>query len=294
MISAAGRATALSLGNEAVQGYAVKGDVAGLVKAGLSKDDALELLRTKVHFDVFPPTITGGSPNGTTAGAARVAKQAGQRPVGRQSPVFMGGESALKLSELRAVADANPSKIVAGDNFSEGRHSYFWRSADGAKVGDSIHFGKDPTPGATCVELDPTERFAKFRCLTNDERTELSAPRRGSTPSAVAPGGTVRAKGSYDWEKVVVTPKGGEPLTLATRNSPFVDEADRLDYLREMHTQVKAVVDALRTPGVQVECHYNGTTTKGDASELYYAMFGLLLNLTNDIRQHPLFRPNGA
>jgi hypothetical protein len=117
MISAAGRAKALSLGNEAVQGYAVKGDVAGLVKAGLSKDDALELLRTKVRFDVFPPTITGGSPNGTTAGAARVAKQAGQRPVGRQSPSgrHAGGTAGNSLSNVAWVA-CRSSSIAAGSS----------------------------------------------------------------------------------------------------------------------------------------------------------------------------------
>jgi hypothetical protein len=104
---------------------------------------------------------------------------------------------------------------------------------------------------------------------------------------------TATSQGSTDWDKVVVIPQGGSPLTLSVRKTPFVDEADRLNYLQEMHAQVKAVLDALRIPGVEVECYCGEVRSKGNASELSLAMLSLLLHLTNDIRQHPLFKPAG-
>lgn len=92
------------------------------------------------------------------------------------------------------------------------------------------------------------------------------------------------------WDKVVVISKKGS-LTLSVRNTPFKDEAERLNYLKETHAQVKAVLDMLRTPGVEVETYIGEEKSQGNASELSLAMFPLLLNLTNDIRQHPLFKP---
>jgi hypothetical protein len=104
---------------------------------------------------------------------------------------------------------------------------------------------------------------------------------------------TATSQGATYWDKVIVIPKEGSSLTLSVRKTPFVDEADRLKYLQETHAQVEAVLDALRSPEVMVECHCGGAISEGNASELYFAMLSLLLLLTNDIRKHPLFKPAG-
>jgi hypothetical protein len=105
------------------------------------------------------------------------------------------------------------------------------------------------------------------------------------------PTNTTASTSHTDWDKVVVILMGGQSLTLSVRNTPFVDEADRLNYLQETHAQVKAVLDALSSPGVRVECYCGDVKQSGDVSQLSLAMFALLLRLTNDIRQHPLFKP---
>jgi len=74
-------------------------------------------------------------------------------------------------------------------------------------------------------------------------------------PSSIMTTTAPTADGSTDWDKVVVIPMVGQSLTLSVRNTPFVDDSDHLNYLKETHAQVKAVVDALRSPGVKVECY---------------------------------------
>lgn len=81
----------------------------------------------------------------------------------------------------------------------------------------------------------------------------------------------------------------GPSLTLSVRNTEFVDQADHLKYLIETHTQVKAVLDALSSPGVRVECYHDEEKQSGDVSRLHLAMLSLLISLTNDIRMHPLW-----
>jgi hypothetical protein len=105
------------------------------------------------------------------------------------------------------------------------------------------------------------------------------------------PTNTTTASTSHtDWDKVVVIPMVVPSFTLSVQNTPFVDDADHLNYLQETHAQVKAVVDALRIPGVRAECYCGDVKQSDDVSQLRMTMFSLLIHLANDIRQHPLFK----